>query len=94
MILVVARWTIKKEFLAEVGTRILELQKQTRLEPGNLAYDLYRGQDNPCEVLIYEKYETQKALEAHRESLHFKSIVVNDLLAKLEDRHVDVSEIP
>ena len=93
MILVIARWTIKKEFMAEVGKSLLELQHQTRLEAGNVAYDIYRGENSPQDVLIYERYEDQTALEAHRESHHFKSIVIGDLLAKLEHRQVDVCEI-
>lgn len=51
------------------------------------------GENSPLDVLIYERYQDQAALEAHRESQHFISIVIRDLQAKLEHRQVDVCEI-
>ena len=93
MVLVIARWKMKPEFAPEVERALGELQKASRAEEGNLSYDIYRGEETRFDILIYEKYADQAALTAHRESPHFKTIVVGNLLEKLESRNVDVCEM-
>lgn len=56
----------------------------TRAEPGNEFYDLYRSDDDGKAVYhLFERYRDEEALEAHRASDHYKAYraVLGDLLA-------------
>ena len=92
MIVVLARWTAKGEFSPFVLKAMIELQKATRLEPGNLAYDLFQDPQAPEKFLIYEAYKDAEAVEAHRTSPHFQDIVVNQIVPKLLERTGEVFE--
>ena len=92
MIVVLARWTAKGEFLSFVLEAMIELQKATRSEPGNIAYDLFQDPQAPEKFLIYESYKDAQAVEAHRTSPHFQDIVVNQVVPKLLERTGEVFE--
>lgn len=92
MIVVLARWTAQQEFSPFVLKAMIELQEATRLEPGNIAYDLFRDPQAPEKFLIYEAYRDAEAVEAHRTSPHFQDIVVNQIVPKLLERTGEVFE--
>ena len=47
----------------------------TRLEPGNEVYDLYRseGEGGAAVYHLFERYTDQDALQAHRDSEYYKA---------------------
>lgn len=45
----------------------------TRAEPGNEIYDLYRKAGVPASFHLFERYRDQAALQAHRETAHYKA---------------------
>lgn len=45
----------------------------TRAEPGNEIYDLYKKNDAPASFHLFERYTDQAALQAHRETAHYKA---------------------
>jgi len=92
MLIVVARWTLNEDSLDEAGQLLLELQKQTQDEPGNIRYDIYRKVSAPAEVLLYEQYVNRAAFEEHRASPHFQNIAVEKILPILANRTVDIFE--
>jgi quinol monooxygenase YgiN len=49
-------------------------------------YEAHQSIDNPRKFLIYEKYKDQAALDAHRESAHFKQYVRDGLDTIVESR--------
>lgn len=55
-------------------------------EPGCKLYYASRSQDNPDNFLLYEHYEDEAALLAHRETPHFKEIVEGTIIPILEKR--------
>jgi (4S)-4-hydroxy-5-phosphonooxypentane-2,3-dione isomerase len=55
-------------------------------EPGCALYQVSRSEENPDLVLLYEHYRDQAALEAHRETPHFKEIVEGVIMPVLEKR--------
>jgi quinol monooxygenase YgiN len=88
MIVLVASYTVspgKGDEVAAALTRMAPLV--ARLEPGCAMYHVNRAVENPNQFLLYEQYVDQAALDAHRETPHFKEIVegtVVPLLAKRE----------
>ncbi len=41
-------------------------------DPGTIAYILHRSIDDPSKFFVYEKYESQEALNKHSSTTHFK----------------------
>jgi quinol monooxygenase YgiN len=62
------------------------LQQHSRNEPGCVQYEAHQSIENPRKFLIYEKYKDQAALDAHRESAHFKQYVRGGLDTIVESR--------
>ena len=55
-------------------------------EPGCKLYQASRSQDNPDNFLLYEHYEDEAALLAHRETQHFQEIIEGTIVPMLEKR--------
>lgn len=55
-------------------------------ESGCLLYHACRSTDNPDNFLLYEHYADQSALEAHRTTPHFQSIIEGTIIPLLEKR--------
>jgi quinol monooxygenase YgiN len=79
MIVLAVNWTAKpgKEKAAERLFR--ELTEASRQEAGCLMYLVHRHRDDPTRFFIYEQYEDEAALEAHRDTPHFKDIARGSL---------------
>jgi len=41
-------------------------------DPGTIVYTVHRNIDDPNKFLVYEKYESREALQAHSQTEHFK----------------------
>lgn len=55
-------------------------------EPSCKFYQASRSQDNPDNFLLYEHYEDEAALLAHRDTPHFKQIIEGIIVPLLEKR--------
>jgi quinol monooxygenase YgiN len=88
MIVLVAKYTVqpgKQDEVIAALQRMAPLVKQH--EPGCHLYQVSRSQDNPDLLMLYELYADEAAVQAHRETPHFKEIIegtVAPLLAKRE----------
>jgi (4S)-4-hydroxy-5-phosphonooxypentane-2,3-dione isomerase len=56
-----------------------ELIPASRKEPGCRMYVVHRGKEDPRMFFIYEQYDDEAALEAHRNSSHFQRYGKNGL---------------
>lgn len=63
-----------------------KLTSQTRAEPGNIMYLAHRSTTEPRRFFLYEQYQDQAALDAHRASPHFNQYATNGLLKIVESR--------
>ncbi len=61
------------------------LQAESRKEPGCVMYAVHRGHEDRSRFFVYEQYKDEAALEAHRNTSHFKVYARGELL-KLGDR--------
>jgi quinol monooxygenase YgiN len=59
-------------------------------EPGCLLYRAARSIDDPDMFLLYEEYVDQAALEAHRETPHFRTLIEGIVVPLLEAREREV----
>jgi quinol monooxygenase YgiN len=55
-------------------------------EPGCALYQASRAKDNPDLFMLYEHYVDDAALQAHRETPHFKEIIEGTIIPLLEKR--------
>ena len=87
MIVLVARYVGKSgqgDAIEAALKQVAPLVKEQ--EPGCKLYHASRAQDNPDNFLLYEHYEDEAALLAHRETAHFKEIVEGIIIPMLEKR--------
>jgi quinol monooxygenase YgiN len=72
-------------FLPKAGSeaRVLEILREmvvkTRQEPGNLRYDLYKAKnaEGRLQYNLLERYADDAAVQAHRETAHYKDYRAN-----------------
>lgn len=57
-----------------------------RDEPQCLIYRAARSTENPDLFVLYEEYEDEAALLAHRETPHFRSLIEGTIVPLLESR--------
>lgn len=55
----------------------------TRKEPGNLRFDVLRDPENTDRFMVYEVFQSDAALDAHRKTPHYQECVrrIDPLLA-------------
>ena len=85
MIVLAVTWRAHESSEAEVARLFTRLQKASREEPGCLMYIVHRHKTDHRRFFIYEQYQDEAALEAHRNSEHFQQIAVGQL-AKIAAR--------
>ena len=89
-ITIVARWQPHKESYDEVRAIINQLRPKSLSEPGCLGYEVFESTDASGTILLLEHYRDADALEAHKQSEHYQTLVVGQALALLADRKVEV----
>ena len=73
MIYVVATLTIKPETRADFIAAATACIKETRKEPGNIAYDLHESVTDHSKMVFVEQWENAEALVPHRTAEHVKA---------------------
>ena len=68
------------------------LTAHTRAEPGCRMYQVHRSLNEPRRFVIYEQYDNQAALDAHRAAPHFAEYASNGLFRILESRSPELCE--
>ncbi|MFC9082735.1 putative quinol monooxygenase [Streptomyces sp. NPDC057062] len=93
-VVVIARWSPSAGRIETIAALLPELIQQSRAEPGCLGYQAYRpdGADNGDFVLV-ERYADQSALDAHRNSVHFRTLVLERIVPLLADRRAVVTTV-
>jgi quinol monooxygenase YgiN len=84
VIYVVATLTVKPETRAEFIAGATACIKETRKEPGNIAYDLHESVTDHSKMVFVEQWENAEALVPHRAAEHMKAfgrIAVNCMTA-------------
>ncbi|HEY3982346.1 MAG TPA: antibiotic biosynthesis monooxygenase family protein [Streptosporangiaceae bacterium] len=90
---VIARYTISPGQEDEVLSLLATLIAAVREEPGNLAFTAYRQLGEDREVVLLERYASREALAAHRETAHFKDLVLGQIVPRLDSRVVELYDV-
>ena len=86
---VIARHTIAAGNEDPVHDLLPQLIAAARTEPGNLAFDAYFALDDPTNYVLLERYTSRAAFAEHRETAHFKDIMLGRILPLLSNRVID-----
>lgn len=89
-ITVVARWQVNGGALDEVLAILAELRPQSLEEPGCLGYEVYREVGGADTLLLVERYRDEAAIEAHRQTAHYRALVTGRVLPLLAERRVEL----
>ena len=79
MVVLAVTWMAKPGHQDEVAGIFGKLQTASRQEPGCLMYIVHRHRTDSTRFFIYEQYRDDAALEAHRNSVHFKLYAITAL---------------
>lgn len=91
-IVVIARWSPGPGDRETVLGALAELVAASRAEPGCLGYqDFHPEGTDRGDIVLMERYADHQALDAHRDSDHFRSLALERILPLLQDREVVVT---
>jgi (4S)-4-hydroxy-5-phosphonooxypentane-2,3-dione isomerase len=62
---------VKPEYVDEFLTASLENARNSRLEPGNIRFDVLQLNEDPCRFVLYEAYKTPEDAAAHKNMNHY-----------------------
>ena len=85
MVVLAVTWMAKAGREAEVTAVFSKLTQETRKEAGCKIFQVHRHKTEPRRFFIYELYQDDAALEAHRTTPYFLQYVKKDL-PKVADR--------
>ena len=77
----------------EVLALLPKLVEAARSEPGNVAFDAYRKLDDPRTYVLLERYASPEAFAAHRETAHFKDLVLDQIVSRLANRAIEEFDV-
>jgi quinol monooxygenase YgiN len=90
---VIARHTIAAGSEDKVYALLAELIAAARTEPGNLAFDAFRSAEDPLRYVLLERYTSREAFADHRETSHFKEIMLAQILPLLASRDIEQYDV-
>lgn len=90
-IYVFAKWHVQPGHLQQVLQLLKTVIIQSRNEPGNLLYNAHQSQTDENIIALYEAYTGNDAVEHHRNTPHFKQIVLAQIVPLLAGREVLVA---
>jgi quinol monooxygenase YgiN len=90
MICVAVTYVMKAGHEEEAVGLFRELTGPTRAEPGCRMYLVHRSAADPRKFFLYEQYDDQAALDAHRASPHFAKYATGGLFPLIESRTPEI----
>ena len=92
MISFTVRMNFSPEDRAAVAGYLRNLTLASRQEPGCVSYIPHTLTSDPDTVVIYEQYQDEAALEAHRATSHFEQWATHGLYPKMLERSLETLE--
>lgn len=83
-----AKWQVKEGQLTTVLTLLKDVVKKSTEEEGNLFYKVHQSNAEANTLILFEGYTNETALAAHRNSEHFQTVVLGEIIPLLENREV------
>ena len=72
----IVTFQVKPEHLQRFNQMIdVNARASAREEPGCRQFDVMRGNDDPCKVVLYEVYDSEEAFKAHGKMSHTQTFL-------------------
>jgi len=71
MIVTLVHVWVKLDHIEDFIAASTENHQNSIKEPGNLRFDLLQDATDPSKFVIYEAYESEQAVSAHKETTHY-----------------------
>ena len=62
---------VKENYAEDFLAATIENHKHSVKEPGNLRFDIMRDAEDPYKYVLYEAYESEEAVRAHKDMAHY-----------------------
>lgn len=85
---VVAHWRAREGEAATIETILRVLAAEIRKELGNVLFLVNRQLTDPNEFVLYEQYTDEKSFLEHRQTPHFKTLVLEKAVPLLDRRDI------
>ncbi len=79
MVVLAVTWMAKTGRESEVAAVFEKLSAESRKEPGCIMYQVHKHKTDSRRFFLYEQYQDDAALEAHRVAPHFLQFAKKDL---------------
>ncbi len=77
--------TVKKDNdIYDIRNLLANKGRMSREEPGCLRFEVYHSQSDPTVFVLNERWESEEALEAHRNAKAFQEIYKPKVLPRVE----------
>jgi len=83
------RFTFAPEDADKAEGMLRELRDASRKEEGVIGFDVARSQENPYVFALWEHYKDGAALETHKETEHFKRLVLDGVRPLAQERKAE-----
>ncbi len=84
----IVHWKIKIGEVDKVFKLLPKLTEKSRKEEGNLLYSIYQKETDSSQLILHEIYKDEAAFNLHKESEHYQSIVLDQIIPLLQNREV------
>jgi (4S)-4-hydroxy-5-phosphonooxypentane-2,3-dione isomerase len=71
MIVTLVHVWVKESFVEDFIAATVENHKQSVKESGNLRFDILQDAADPAKFVLYEAYESEEAVTAHKSTAHY-----------------------
>ena len=88
MIRIVATFRVRPDAVKEFRTLAERLVEGSRVEAGNVTYDLCVARDDAASFVVLEAWRDDAAIEAHNASPHFTTLVPRMVALSAEEPSV------
>ncbi len=89
MIVQSVRFTFAPEDADKAEAILRELRDASREEEGVVGFDVARSQENPNVFALWEQYRDDAALDAHKETDHFRRLVLDGVRPLAKERKAE-----
>lgn len=83
-----ATWEVQEGQMARVLGFLRTVKSESLKESGNLFYTIQRSNSNSNTLILFEGYKSAKAIEEHRNTTHFKELVLGSIVPLLSNREI------
>jgi len=93
MVVLIARYYVQTGRGNDVEAALREMAPLVKEhEPGCLLYHANRSRDNADLFILYEQYQDTAALDAHRDTPHFKRLIEGTIVPLLDKREREICD--